>query len=157
MGRCLRYASRVTCCGLVSLLAGILAACAVGPDFKAPDALGKDTPAHWRDPQRAADAEAAAGSNAPAPASASATPVASQPTEDSDPDPRWWRTFGDPTLDRLIERAAQSNLDLREAVLRVVEARAQAQGAAAQGLPNVRATGQLRARAARHQRLSRIG
>jgi multidrug efflux system outer membrane protein len=60
---------------------------------------------------------------------------------DSDPDPRWWRSFADPTLDGLIERAARGNLDLQEAVLRIVEARTQEQSAAAQGLPNVRASG----------------
>src|SRR6201999_1219365 len=54
---------------------------------------------------------------------------------------RWWRNFSDPTLDALIERAARSNLDLQEAVLRIVEARTQVQSAAAQGLPNVRASG----------------
>jgi outer membrane protein, multidrug efflux system len=65
--------------------------------------------------------------------------VPSRPTEDSDPDPQWWRSFNDATLDGLIERAAHSNLDLHEAVLRIAEARAAAQGAAAQGLPNLRA------------------
>ena len=67
--------------------------------------------------------------------------ASSVPTLDTDPDPRWWRNFGDPTLDALIERAARSNLDLQEAVLRIVEARTQVQSAAAQGLPDVRATG----------------
>jgi outer membrane protein, multidrug efflux system len=126
------------------LLCTALSACAVGPDFKAPNGLGQDQPAHWRDPQRANDA--AANGDAPKPGAGAAkvpdaTTVSSHPTEDSDPDPHWWRTFSDPTLDRLIARAAQSNLDLREAVLRIEEARAQVQGAAAQGLPNVRATG----------------
>jgi NodT family efflux transporter outer membrane factor (OMF) lipoprotein len=60
---------------------------------------------------------------------------------DSDPDPQWWRSFADPTLDGLIDRAARDNLDLQEAVLRIVEARTQEQSAAAQGLPNVRASG----------------
>ena len=60
---------------------------------------------------------------------------------DSDPDPRWWRSFADPTLDALIDRAARDNLDLQQAVLRIVEARTQEQSAAAQGLPNVRASG----------------
>jgi outer membrane protein, multidrug efflux system len=126
------------------LLCAALTACAVGPDFKAPNGLGQDEPAHWRDPQRANDA--ASNGEAPKPGAGAAkvpdaSAVSSHPTEDSDPDPRWWRTFNDPTLDRLIARAAQSNLDLREAVLRIEEARAQVQGAAAQGLPNVRATG----------------
>ena len=29
----------------------------------------------------------------------------------SDPDPQWWHSFGDATLDRLIARAVQGNLD----------------------------------------------
>ncbi|MFC0572527.1 efflux transporter outer membrane subunit [Paraburkholderia solisilvae] len=125
------------------LLCAALSACAVGPDFKAPDGLGNDEPAHWRDPQRANDAASSGQAPKPGAGAAKVPPaddVASQPTEDSDPDPRWWRTFNDPLLDQLIERAAQSNLDLREAVLRIEEARAQAQGAAAQGLPNLRAS-----------------
>lgn len=126
------------------LLCVALSACAVGPDFKAPNGLGQDEPAHWRDPQRTSDATS--NGEAPKPGAGAvkvpdATAVSSHPTEDSDPDPRWWRSFNDPTLDGLIARAAQSNLDLREAVLRIEEARAQVQGAAAQGLPNVRATG----------------
>ncbi len=36
----------------------------------------------------------------------------------------WWRTFGDPELDRLIGRALASNLDVRIALDRVREARA---------------------------------
>ena len=37
----------------------------------------------------------------------------------------WWTTFDDPTLNRLIDRAVAQNLDLREAALRIFEARAQ--------------------------------
>jgi outer membrane protein, multidrug efflux system len=110
------------------VLAMLLAACTVGPDFHAPHA---DVPAQWHDPQRAT-------ANA---AGASSASVASVPTLDTDPDPRWWRTFSDPTLDALIERAVRGNLDLQEAVLRIAEARTQVQSAAAQGLPDVRATG----------------
>jgi multidrug efflux system outer membrane protein len=116
-------------------LAVLLGACTVGPQFHAPQA---DAPAQWHDPQQAAS-EAAA--RAATPASASAPTAASVPTMDSDPDPQWWRSFSDPTLDGLIDRAARDNLDLQEAVLRIVEARTQEQSAAAQGLPNVRASG----------------
>lgn len=139
-------------------LAMLLAACAVGPDFHAPQA---DVPAQWHDPQRSAavatpastanaasaapsvsaPATATATSAASVPTAASAARVASVPTLDTDPDPHWWRNFNDPTLDALVERAARGNLDLQEAVLRIVEARTQVQSAAAQGLPDVRATG----------------
>ena len=38
--------------------------------------------------------------------------------------PAWWRAFGDPELDALIDRALAANLDLRAALDRVREARA---------------------------------
>ena len=40
-------------------------------------------------------------------------------------DGRWWTVFGDPVLDRLIEVAYQQNLTLKQAGLRILEARAQ--------------------------------
>ncbi|MEM5298133.1 efflux transporter outer membrane subunit [Burkholderia sp. JPY481] len=112
----------------------LLASCTVGPDFHVPHA---DVPAQWHDTERTAASEAAASGAS----SATAAKVASVPTLDTDPDPRWWRSFNDPTLDALIARAALGNLDLQQAVLRIVEARTQVQAAAAQGLPNLRATG----------------
>lgn len=109
----------------------LLAACTVGPDFKPPHA---DAPTQWHDLRAASGAAA----NAPAPASAAGVP--SNPVVDADPDPRWWRAFHDPLLDRLIERAAHDNLDVQTTVMRIAEAREQLHQAAAQGLPNVRAT-----------------
>jgi NodT family efflux transporter outer membrane factor (OMF) lipoprotein len=47
--------------------------------------------------------------------------VATQTVSDS----LWWRTFQDPTLDRLIELAYRQNLPLQIAGLRIAEARAQ--------------------------------
>src|SRR5262245_10290808 len=37
----------------------------------------------------------------------------------------WWKAFNDPVLDRLIERAYRDNLSLRQAGVRVLQARAQ--------------------------------
>lgn len=37
---------------------------------------------------------------------------------------RWWMQFDDPVLDRLVEKAANQNLDLESAGLRIVQARA---------------------------------
>ena len=74
-----------------------LAGCAVGPDFTKPSA---SLPQAW---QGASDAR-----------------LATQPETDA----AWWRSLGDPTLDRLIELAAQQNLPLQVAGLRIVEARA---------------------------------
>jgi outer membrane protein, multidrug efflux system len=73
--------------------------CAVGPNFKKPQA---PIPARW---------SAAAASNA----------VNSDPATVVN----WWSTFQEPTLSALIERSTESNLDLRAAVLRITEARAQ--------------------------------
>ncbi|WP_429523904.1 efflux transporter outer membrane subunit [Paraburkholderia youngii] len=120
-------------CFVIGMPALLLASCTVGPDFHAPHA---DVPAQWHDTQRTAASDAAASGAS----SATAANVASVPTLDTDPDPRWWRSFNDPTLDALIARAALGNLDLQQAVLRIVEARTQVQAAAAQGLPNLRAT-----------------
>jgi len=36
----------------------------------------------------------------------------------------WWRTFGDPQLDALVDRAIANNLDLNIALANVREARA---------------------------------
>jgi multidrug efflux system outer membrane protein len=79
----------------VSLLALPLAACAVGPNYLAPDTA----PAQFV-------AAAAAG-------------VAEQPFE-----AKWWSQFGDPVLDDLVARALGGDLDLRVAAARVTEARA---------------------------------
>jgi multidrug efflux system outer membrane protein len=46
---------------------------------------------------------------------------------------QWWRSFHDPELDSLIERAAGANLDLKMAASRLLEARA-ARGVARAGL-----------------------
>src|SRR5262245_15395983 len=80
---------------VVVALAG--AGCKVGPDYERPEAAFNST---WLD-----DARGAAGEGAAAPA--------------------WWETFQDPTLDALIQAARASNLTLRVAGLRVIEARAQ--------------------------------
>jgi NodT family efflux transporter outer membrane factor (OMF) lipoprotein len=54
---------------------------------------------------------------------------------------RWWTVFGDRTLDLLIARAVQANLDLRMAQSRIREARAQVGVAFASLLPEVDADG----------------
>ena len=74
-----------------------LAACAVGPDFKRPEIAAAP---NWNatDPRLAAQTAA---------------------------DTLWWKTFNDPTLDRLVELGYRQNLSLQIAGLRIVEARAQ--------------------------------
>jgi outer membrane protein, multidrug efflux system len=64
----------------------------------------------------------------------------------------WWRTFNDPELDSLIDRAVRSNPDLRIAQARVREARAQYGIAAAALAPSADASGaDSRQQASHHQ------
>jgi len=80
---------------MLAPLALLIAACAAGPDYRAPEA----TTALIR--------------NAQGPAFVTASPEAD-----------WWNEFGDPELDHLVHRALSANLDLRGAVDRVRAARA---------------------------------
>ncbi|MGN7980141.1 efflux transporter outer membrane subunit [Burkholderia sp. 22313] len=125
--------------GIATMLAACaaLAGCTVGPDFKPPQA---EVPANWHDVRVADAASPASGTSTASAVSRPGDPVRSSPVTGADPDPRWWRAFGDPLLDRLVERAAHDNLDVQAAVLRIAQARAQVRAAAAQGLPNVRAS-----------------
>lgn len=61
----------------------------------------------------------------------------------------WWRGFNDPVLEGLITEALAANLDLRQAALRVEEARHQARIVGAAARPSLSATAQ-----ASHTRLS---
>ena len=87
--------------------------CSVGPDFRKPDA--------------------------PVPAGWSATAAANAVNSDPASVVNWWTTFQEPALSSLIERSTASNLDLRAAVLRITEARAQRDVAGAAFLPTVSA------------------
>jgi NodT family efflux transporter outer membrane factor (OMF) lipoprotein len=90
---------------LLVAIAACLASCAVGPNFVKPKPA---VPEQW-----------SASATAPAKAAVSTvTPTAPQAVE-------WWASFQDPTLTSLVERSAAANLDLRAAVLRIEEARAQ--------------------------------
>ena len=86
-----------------------LGGCAVGPDFTKPAA---SVPQAWH--------------------GASDKRLVTQPETDS----QWWKSLTDPTLDRLIELAAQQNLPLQVAGLRIVEARAQLEEMRQRGLPS---------------------
>lgn len=77
----------------VTVLASIPAvACAVGPDCKRPEI--------------------------DAPVSVTAARTLDHPRQLT----RWWRRFGDPTLEAMIERAVNENLNIRTAVARLAEA-----------------------------------
>lgn len=91
--------SRMTGKGALSLMGFALAmsGCAVGPDFQPPEALVQD---NWieKGDKRVSNKEIKSN---------------------------WWRTFKDPTLDRLVQLAAEQNLPVQIAGLRILEARAQ--------------------------------
>ena len=117
------------CCGrlwlrwpALVLLALALTDCTVGPDFVRPTA---QTPAHW--------SKAAA---TPLPADRQPQSTTTEETADLR---RWWADFNDPTLSSLIARSISSNLDLRTAVLRIEEARAQRDVTAASLWPTLSA------------------
>lgn len=79
----------------------LLSACAVGPEYATP---GFPLPASWNDSR-----------SRPAP-------------EQTTPNPphlgAWWKTLRDPTLNRIMDVAVESNLDVATAKARVREARA---------------------------------
>jgi len=113
---------------LLLSLSVIMTACSVGPNFRESDAK---TPDRWQDLRRSQNA-----------ADDSRVPHASSPSvvdPSSDPDPRWWTSFRDATLNSLINRAVSGNLNLQSAVLRITIAREQAIEAGAQGLPQLSA------------------
>lgn len=99
----------------LALLLGVsLSGCAVGPDYHTP---GVNLPVQW------SDGPAKRGSR-------------------SRNLSRWWRRLNDPVLDRLIEQAVDSNLDVATAKAKIREARALEAQAAANLLPSVTGTGQ---------------
>ena len=97
-----------------------LGACSVGPDFLPPK---PPEVAKWND-------RSTRPANKP-------TPVSVQ----TNPDPQWWDGFKDPKLTSVIQQAIGGNLDLQQAVMRVVEAEQNAVSARAAGLPMVNGTG----------------
>lgn len=101
---------------VTSLITMLLASCTVGPDFVRP---APGVPPHW-------SARATAPLVAPHDQSFPQTaPPMSGVAERSAELRAWWSAFDDSMLTSLIERAASSNLDLRTAMLRIDEARAQ--------------------------------
>ena len=98
---------------MLSLTSGsvlFVAGCAVGPKYQEP-ALA--VPAAWNEAQQKG--------------------VETRPADLA----RWWTVFSDPLLNSLVERAVQSNLDLRVAEARVREARALREVVAAGAWPTL--------------------
>jgi outer membrane protein TolC len=57
---------------------------------------------------------------------------------------QWWRTFKDPVLDALIERAVYTNLDVRMAAARVRGGARPARGGSGRSVPDRHRVGRLR-------------
>jgi NodT family efflux transporter outer membrane factor (OMF) lipoprotein len=90
--------------GLLALLPLMIPGCTVGPNYQPPD---PQLPAAWAPPATTQ------------PTTAPSMTVA-EPTDIG----AWWKNFNDPVLDRLIQEAIESNLDLRQAQTRIQQARA---------------------------------
>ncbi|WP_205194667.1 efflux transporter outer membrane subunit [Burkholderia sp. Ax-1719] len=103
-----------------TLVGALLAGCAVGPDYRAPQA---DAPAQWRTTQAA---------SASTPATLADDPADLQ---------RWWTRLNDPLLDALVREAVAGNLDVATATARVLEARAVLRQAGGALYPSLNATG----------------
>src|SRR5262245_43268243 len=99
---------------LVVGLTALLGGCAVGPNYHSPQSA---IPPNWSEPQLSGTTN-------------SAVQVAD-----------WWKTFNDPELDSLIERAVAANHDLRIAEGRLREARAFRSGAIWDFGPTINASG----------------
>ena len=113
-----RHVAEAGCCALIAV--ALLPACTVGPDFVRPT---PKTPANWS--TRAINPPISSEPKQTSPPGAAQPQRAGIVTEQAAELSAWWRAFADPKLDSLIVRAVQSNLDLRAAVLRIDEARAQ--------------------------------
>ena len=98
--------------GYLLLLCG-LAGCTVGPDFREPVPA---VPNRWQ-----AGREAAAGLK----------PI------DPESLKNWWKSFGDARLDRMMDQALGGNLDLKIALARIDQARAERRGTRAELFPEV--------------------
>ncbi|CAG0959729.1 Outer membrane protein OprM [Phycisphaerales bacterium] len=100
-----------------------LAGCRVGPDYQQRQAKAPDAYSSLTDPDASLGVKPVAGAADPAALAA------------------WWGVFGDTTLDSLVSRAVEGNLDLRLARARVREARALRGVADSTVLPTVDASG----------------
>jgi NodT family efflux transporter outer membrane factor (OMF) lipoprotein len=100
--------------GLCGSMASLAGCASVGPNYHKP---ASQTPAQWSAPLSIGEH--------PSPEKLSS----------------WWKNFHDPELDSLIERAFSQNLDIKAAVARVRESRAQYGIAESQNGPGVGALG----------------
>jgi NodT family efflux transporter outer membrane factor (OMF) lipoprotein len=100
-------------------LAMLVSGCTVGPDYKRPIV---PVPKQW--------SEATKDKHAGFHGNHKGLPLPARPDQ-------WWKTFNDPVLNQLITDAIAANLDLKQALVRVKEARAQRWVTITAGLPSV--------------------
>ncbi len=102
---------------ILLILTLLVSGCTVGPDYKPPIV---PVPKQW--------SESPKGPH---------KPVLSQDKKGLSQADQWWKSFKDPVLNRLINDAIAANLDLKQALARVKEARAQRWATIAAGLPSI--------------------
>src|SRR5918994_318458 len=110
----IKFANKSTAAWAVTILA---AGCSVGPNYKPPEIV---VPASWNEGQQYGF------HTGPAPLT------------------DWWTEFNDPLLNTLVQRAVQSNLDIRLAEARIREPRALRSVTAADAWPQLDAAGSYR-------------
>ena len=103
--------------------AGMLSACAVGPDYQRPAVA---IPDDYR-------------SATPQQRSVQATP-ATQSTDAALPEDAWWKGFNDPVLDDLVAAGLANNRDLQSAIANVIKTRGQLETTRAQFFPQLGAS-----------------
>jgi NodT family efflux transporter outer membrane factor (OMF) lipoprotein len=107
---------------VATILGAVLGGCTVGPDYQEP---------HLSVPSSFAT-----------PSSGKVSTIASEATGPDESHPsidlaQWWKSFDDPVMQSLIERAIQANLNLEIALTRVQEARTMEAVAIGEALPSV--------------------
>lgn len=105
-------------CSIALSLTLLMSGCTVGPDYKPPIV---PAPKQWSEATKDKQTE---------------LPLPARPD-------KWWQTFNDPVLNRLITDAIAANLDLKQALVRIQDARAQRWVTITAGLPSI--TGQSNA------------
>jgi NodT family efflux transporter outer membrane factor (OMF) lipoprotein len=94
------------------LVLGGLVGCTVGPDYHKPE---QKLPDHWQSVTHA---------------------LQTKPIDDLK---SWWKSFGDTALNKLMAQALAGNLDIKIALARIDQARAERRGTRAELLPTVNA------------------
>ena len=111
-----------TALAVAGILGAALGGCTVGPDYREPSL---PVPPTFATPTSA---------KVPASESNAVPPEESQPSIDF---AEWWKSFDDPVMQSLIDRAIQANLNLEIALARVQEARTMEVVAMGEALPTV--------------------